>query len=191
MIELTRRLVPFAPRPGIETAELKVKKAIKDAVKTGHVSSAKLLAKEMARSRKAKERLVTSKAQLNSVSMQIKTNMATQRVAASMQKSAEMAAVMNSVINVKEISETMRTMSREMEKAGLIEEMMDDMFEDLDGSDIEEEADEAIEQVLTEILGEGGLVGTSTPTAAVAEPEPVKEDKDVAAMQARLAALQG
>jgi charged multivesicular body protein 3 len=51
--------------------EQKIKKSIKDLAKTNQVASAKQLAKELIRSRKAKERLYESKAQINSVVMQL------------------------------------------------------------------------------------------------------------------------
>ena len=38
-----------------------------------------------------------------------------------------------------EMMKTMREMAMEMERAGLIEEMMDDAMESLDGEDIEDE----------------------------------------------------
>lgn len=55
----------------IQMEEGKVKKSIKDAAKKGHTDVAKILAKEMVQSRKAVSKLYASKAQLNSVSMQM------------------------------------------------------------------------------------------------------------------------
>ncbi len=54
--------------------EIKTKKTIKDLAKKD-MNSAKQLAKELIHSRKAKENLYKSKAQLNSVHMQLSTNM--------------------------------------------------------------------------------------------------------------------
>ena len=55
----------------IQMEEAKVKKSIKDAAKKGQMDVAKILAKEMVQSRKAVSKLYASKAQLNSVSMQM------------------------------------------------------------------------------------------------------------------------
>lgn len=60
---------------GIELEEAKVKKQIKDAAKRHDDAVAKTLAKELIRSRKAKERLYTSKAQMNSVIMSLRSHM--------------------------------------------------------------------------------------------------------------------
>lgn len=54
---------------GIDAEEAKVKRSIKLAAKKNDVTSCKILAKEIVRSRKARERMFTSKAQLNSLVM--------------------------------------------------------------------------------------------------------------------------
>ena len=59
----------------IEREELKVKRSIKEAAKKGQKDVCKILAKEIVNSRKAKTRIHTSKAQLNSVSMQMKNQL--------------------------------------------------------------------------------------------------------------------
>jgi hypothetical protein len=51
-------------------------------------------------------------------------------------------------LQVEGISETMQTMQREMCKAGVIEEMVDDAFEALNDEDDEEEADSQARCVL-------------------------------------------
>ena len=55
----------------VQQQELKVKAEIKMLAKKGDNSTARILARELVRSRKAVDRLHTSKAQLNSVSMQL------------------------------------------------------------------------------------------------------------------------
>ena len=56
---------------GIQREEQKVTKQIKDAAKKGSMDAAKILAKEMVQSHRAVNKLYASKAQLNSVSMQM------------------------------------------------------------------------------------------------------------------------
>lgn len=50
---------------------MKAKKMIKQMAKKGDIRTCKILAKELVRSRRQKDRIVTSKAQLNSISMQL------------------------------------------------------------------------------------------------------------------------
>ena len=64
---------------GIQREEDKVKKSIKEAAKRNDTSTAKMLAKEIVRSRKAVNRMHTSKAQMNSVVMQMENQLGARR----------------------------------------------------------------------------------------------------------------
>ena len=56
--------------------------------------------------------------------------------------------VVNDLIKVPELNQTMQQMSREMMKAGLIEETMGEMMDDaFDTDDIEEDADAEVDKV--------------------------------------------
>ncbi|CEJ03683.1 hypothetical protein RMCBS344292_17662 [Rhizopus microsporus] len=55
----------------IDNEEAKVKRSIKQVAKKGDVKNCKMLAKELIRSQRHKNRLYTSKAQLNSIIMQL------------------------------------------------------------------------------------------------------------------------
>lgn len=59
----------------IDTEEAKVKKSIKQVAKKGDVKNCKMLAKELIRSQRHKNRLYTSKAQMNSIIMQLELQM--------------------------------------------------------------------------------------------------------------------
>ena len=55
----------------IEGEEAKVKKSLKEAAKKGDKTVCTMLAKEIVHARKSKDRIHTSKAQMNSISMQL------------------------------------------------------------------------------------------------------------------------
>lgn len=184
----------------IETEEKKLHREIKTLAKKGEKGSVKILAKELVRSRKAKEKIHQGKAQLNSVSMQLQQNMAQMKIAGCMQKSAVVMKSMNELLKMPEMMKTMREMAMEMERAGLIEEMMDDAMESLDGEDIEDEVNEQVDQVVTEITagimnGASSAPTTALPTPQVQEAEeehvaPTAEDEsNMKDMTARLEAL--
>lgn len=178
----------------IEVEEAKVKKTLKTAAtKKNDLVVCKTLAKELLRSRKAKDRLYSSKAQLNSVSMQLSQQMATMKVAGSLQKSTDIMKMVNTLVKLPEISKVMMEMQQEMMKAGIIEEMIEDTLEGLDEPDLEEEAEEEVEKVLFEItdglLGQAGTVGKeleTQPAEEVEENQPQLEE-----MQKRLQLLRG
>ncbi|KAJ3298452.1 Charged multivesicular body protein 3 [Rhizoclosmatium sp. JEL0117] len=172
---------------GIETAEAKVKKDIKAAAKRNDAASCRLLAKEIVRSRKARDRLHTSKAQLNSLSMQLQQQLAVAKVAGSLKQSTDIMKIVNNLIKLPEIHNTMQEMSKEMMKAGIIGEMMEDAIDTLDEEGIEEEADKEVENILFDLtdglLGQAGQVGAPLEKPITAEE--VEEDD----MEQRLAAL--
>ena len=74
-LPMVARSARVAAAAGIQREEQKTKKSIKDAAKRGDTASAKLLAKEICRARKAVTRLHTSKAQMNSVVMQMENQL--------------------------------------------------------------------------------------------------------------------
>ncbi|TPX38134.1 hypothetical protein SmJEL517_g00374 [Synchytrium microbalum] len=170
----------------IETEEAKIKRDIKAAAKRNDTTSCRILAKEVVRARKAKERMYTSKAQMNSVVMQLQQQVAMVKVAGHLQKSTEMMKLVNKLVKLPEISKNMEEMQREMMKAGIIEEMMNDAIELGDDDGIEEESDEIVDKVLFELtdglLGQAGSVKQD-------EPDEVEEEPAEKVMAARLKAL--
>ncbi|KAI0853964.1 hypothetical protein F5Y00DRAFT_224112 [Daldinia vernicosa] len=110
-------------------------------------------AKELIRARRTSARLVTSKAQLNSVQMQVNEAFAVRKIEGSIRASVGVMKDVNSLVRLPQLAGTMRELSLELMKAGVIEEMVgenlpvDDMLEDE-----EEEAEGEVDKVLGEIL---------------------------------------
>ncbi|GAM21077.1 hypothetical protein SAMD00019534_042520, partial [Acytostelium subglobosum LB1] len=162
----------------IDTEEKKVIRMIKERVKAGDQKSAKTLAKEVAAARKAKERIYTAKAQMNSVTMQLQANLSMAKVAGHMAKSTEVMKMMNNLVKLPELNKIMMSMGQEMMKAGIIEEMINDTFDRDD--QLEEEAEQEVSKILDEILISGPKVGVDALDVPVQEEEPaVKEDDEI------------
>ncbi|KAL0436934.1 UNVERIFIED_CONTAM: putative vacuolar protein sorting-associated protein [Sesamum radiatum] len=90
------------------------------------------------------------------------------RTVGHLSKSAEVMKIVNNLMKAPEVAVTMQEFSKEMTKAGVIEEMMNDAVDNaLDSEDIEEETEEEIEKVLTAIAGE----------TAAQLPEAVRKEK--------------
>ncbi|KAG5344974.1 CHMP3 protein, partial [Acromyrmex charruanus] len=180
----------------IQREEEKVKRSLKEAAKKGDKDVCKILAKEIIRARKACNKIYTSKAHLNSVSLQMKNQLATIRVAGSVSKSTEVMQAMQSLVRVPEVAATMREMSKEMMKAGIIEEMLDETMDSIeDSEDMEDEADEEVDKILWEVtagqLGTAPAVVTENPGIAStsAEEETEDDDKELEEMKTRLQSL--
>uniref|UniRef100_A0A1D1Y0T5 Vacuolar protein sorting-associated protein 24 1 n=1 Tax=Anthurium amnicola TaxID=1678845 RepID=A0A1D1Y0T5_9ARAE len=139
----------------IQREEKNVQKAIKEAAKRNDMGSAKSLAKEIVRSRQTVNRLHENKAQLNSISMHLGESVATARTVGHLAKSAEVMKLVNGLMKAPEVAATMQEFSKEMTKAGVIEEMISDAVDSaLDSEDIEEETEEEVDKVLAAIAGE-------------------------------------
>eukprot|EP00428_Durinskia_dybowskii_P064578 CAMPEP_0170363490 /NCGR_PEP_ID=MMETSP0117_2-20130122/4882_1 /TAXON_ID=400756 /ORGANISM="Durinskia baltica, Strain CSIRO CS-38" /LENGTH=134 /DNA_ID=CAMNT_0010617955 /DNA_START=89 /DNA_END=493 /DNA_ORIENTATION=- len=88
---------------------------------------------------------------MTAVSNEMQAQAATMRLSDAMKASTEVMQMMNSVVNVPETHEAMAAMRQEMMKAGLIEELIDEGMEDLDGPDLEEEAEQEVDRVLADL----------------------------------------
>ncbi|XP_051183870.1 vacuolar protein sorting-associated protein 24 homolog 1 isoform X2 [Lolium perenne] len=153
----------------VEKEQKKVEKAIREAAKRDDIGSAKALAKEVVRSRKAVNRLYENKAQLNSISMHLGEIVATTRTVGHLSKSTEVMKLVNNLMKAPEVAVTMQEFSKEMTKAGVIEEMVNDAVDSaLDNEDMEEEIDEEVDKVLSAIAGE----------TASQLPEAVRKEKE-------------
>lgn len=145
---------------GIDSEEVKTKRLIKAAAKRGDKASCALLSKEIIRARKAKDRIITSKATLNSLILSIQQQVATAKVANALGKSSEIMSLVNSLVKLPEISSSIQELSKEMVKAGIIEEMIQETIDFTDADDIEEAAQEEVDKVLYELTD--GLFGESS-----------------------------
>lgn len=182
----------------IETEELKIQRDLKAAAKKNDREVCIILAKELIRSKKAKGRIHAAKSQINSISMIIQEQMATVKMAGSLQQSTEVMKAMQNLVSVQNISTTMQDLSREMMKTGIIGEMMDEAIEEaIDEEPIEEEAQAEVDKIMSELNVATGAKLATAPTpaaAAVEQPSTSKEavaedDEDMIKMQRRLEML--
>ena len=156
----------------------------------------RLFAKEMIRVRKQGQRVATSKATLASVGMQVNEAFAMRKIEGSIKSSTGIMKDVNTLVKLPELSGTMRELSQELVKAGIIEEMTSDSMpnEDLlEGEDDEAEAE--VDKILGEILKDRVQapalpVEPTAPVAAPVEDDEVGSEEMLAQMRSRLEALQ-
>ena len=183
----------------IEREENKTKSKIKAlAKKTSDKSMIMPMAKELVNTRKEKRRLHMACAQIGSCANTLKVQFASMQVSKAMGKTSEVMKAMNKLIKIPELQKTLKTMSKEMYKSGIIEEMTDDVFSNMDPEDIDEQAGEQVDSVLSEILGEqfAGVGPVSTkapelkkPAAQAVQEQKVALDADEAMLSERLKSL--
>uniref|UniRef100_A0A915ALA7 Charged multivesicular body protein 3 n=1 Tax=Parascaris univalens TaxID=6257 RepID=A0A915ALA7_PARUN len=157
----------------IEREEIKVKKQIKESAKKGDRDVCVVLAKSVVGSRKAISKLHASKAQINSVVMCMQQQLATMRMAGSLQHSTEVMKNMQQLVKVPEIMATMRELSREMMRIGIIDEMIEETVQSVEPEELEDAAQAEVEKILYEITsGELGKAPTAVADTLL-EPESV------------------
>ncbi|RMZ85611.1 hypothetical protein DV737_g540, partial [Chaetothyriales sp. CBS 132003] len=151
-------------------------------------ASIQALAKEIAAAQKHEQRLITNKAQLDSVLMQVHEAFAMRKIEGSLRSSTAVMREVNTLTKLPELSHTMQLLSQELIKAGVIEEMVgdmlpdDDLLEDEVGEN-EAEINNIIKSALTDkeaakFFGQAEERQTAFPAAppdAIAQEEPDTE----------------
>merc|ERR1719474_32181 len=145
------------------------------AAKKGDKDVCMILAKEIVHARKTISKLYTAKANLNSIQLQMKGQLATIKVTGAMQTSTEVMQSMQALVRLPEIQKTMQELSREMMKAGILEEMVEDTMEGLEGDEEEEAAQEEIDKILLELTA--GALGAAPDALKDTLPAPAAKEE--------------
>jgi len=151
-------------------------------------ASCRALAKEIVSARSTVSRLYTSKAQMSSVERALAHQRASSRSVAAIERSSEVLRAMNAIARTAAVRDDARELGREMCKAGVIAEMVEDAL-DLDDVENEEETECAIEDVLREIAGEVTLPEAVKETPSVEVRRETSGETTTADLKARLAAM--
>jgi charged multivesicular body protein 3 len=127
--------------------------------------------------------------------MQVNEAFAMRKIEGSIKNSVGIMKDVNTLVKLPEISGTMRELSQELVRAGIIEEMVGDSLPDnelLEGED--EEAETEVDKVLGEILKDR-VQTPAVPSAPMPEAQPAEEEEELgseemlAQMRGRLEAL--
>ncbi|KAF0987694.1 hypothetical protein HZS_4147 [Henneguya salminicola] len=169
------------------------KTKVKDYASKSEIEAAKIIAKQVVLINRTISQHYITIGKFNSLEMSINSHIATMRMSTNVQKSTEVLKSLNSLINLSETHEISMQLCKEMTKAGIIEEMIDEVINPPD-EDLDEEAnmitDEAIESVLQEIVGEVQAPPSKTLQTSEKTEEKIQiEDPDFDEMQKRLEML--
>ncbi|KKK19659.1 hypothetical protein P175DRAFT_0498745 [Aspergillus ochraceoroseus IBT 24754] len=150
----------------------------------------KTFARELVRIRRQSARLATSRAQLQSVQMQVNEAFSVRKIQGSLQKSTGIMKDVNTLIHLPQLSATMRQLATELVRAGIIEEMVDDAIPNNELLEDEElEADEEVDKILQEIL-QGKLSQVEEIKAPTVE-EPQQAEEEFEDQEAALEQMRG
>lgn len=156
----------------------KTKILIRNAARKGDVGATRTYAREMYGIEKQYTRMSTSKAQLESVGMRVDEAFRTKELTRQMGQSADLMRDVNSLIRLPAIRSTMTELERELVRAGLMEELVDDVMEP-EEEDLSIEDDE-VERIIAEITGER-LQTVKAPMEPLQAAEPLSEPVSIPA----------
>merc|ERR1719412_3391568 len=142
----------------------------------------RVMAKSIVQQDKQIAQFYATKAQMNSVCLQIKEQQATLKMAKAMKQSAQISKMMGRLVKLPQLQATMQKMSMEMQKNGLIQEMVDDAMDDamgVDDDDVDEEVDKVIMEITGDTLAGIGAINGKLP-AQQQEEKSDDEDEDEA-----------
>ena len=148
-------------------------------------------AREMIRIRKQNNRLATSKAQLQSVQMQVTEAFSVRKIEGSIKASTGIMKDVNSLVRLPELTGTMRELSQELMKAGIIEEMVSDSLPDDELLDEDDEAEAEVDKVLGEVLKTPEMPGPKVDIESRPEEVSANADADLEEQEATLAQMRG
>jgi len=164
-------------RANMQKQEKKVIQDIKKAAKDNQMGAAKIMAKDLVRTRKYITKFYQMRTQLQAVGLRIQTLRSNQAMAEAMMGCTKAMRQMNQQLNLPQIQAIMFEFEKQSEIMDMKEEMFNDAIDDVMASDNDsEEEDEILNQVLDEIgvgLGQtldsapvGGLQREAVPAAA-------------------------
>lgn len=165
--------------------QTKTQQLIKKTAKKNDVKTVKLYARELYGINKQYDRMYTSKAQLDSVGMKIEEAFRVRMISNQMADNAGLMREVNSLVKLPQLQGTMIELEKELMKAGIISEMVDDTTEAVgEGGDeeMDEEVDEAVNKIVEEYTNNkfdkvDNTPQTELPTAVEAAKEEEQEQE--------------
>ncbi|EGC39387.1 hypothetical protein DICPUDRAFT_45207 [Dictyostelium purpureum] len=139
-------------RVNLQNQEKKIILDIKKMAKQGQMNSAKIMAKDLVRTRYHIQKFYEMKTQLQAVSLRIQTLQSTQQMAEAMKGVTKAMMTMNRQMNLPQFTKIMMEFEIQSDKMDMKEEMMNDTMDQvMEQDDEEEQSQEILNQVLDEI----------------------------------------
>lgn len=155
-------------RNKLAAEEKRIHAEIKSLVRSGRMSEARLLSKNLIQNRNAQSQLTSARAQLGGIGNQTAVMASQAKVVEAMSGASALMANANSAANPQRMMNVMQNYEMEAGKMGMAMEMTDDVIDSvMGGYEVDDEADKALDSVLQEI---GMATEASMSAAPVARP---------------------
>lgn len=182
----------------LQLLKRKTESLVKRAAKSGDLKTAKLYARELINITRQHQKLHMSKTRLESITMAVNEQWQMRKLTNSLQTSTVIMKEVNLAIKLGVITGNMQELSKQLMKAGIINEMVDNMVVlDVD-EELEDESQEEVNKIIENLTEDKfAKIETEVPLVQIVEPEPpapvseVEDESLLLEMQQRLDALQG
>jgi len=155
-------------RMSLQANEKKTIIEIKKLAKQGQVPAAKILAKDLVRTRAYITKMYTMRAQLQTVHMQLTTMKTTAAMNSAMAGATKAMMRMNKKMNLPAMQKITMEFQKQNEMMGMKEEMINDTLDEMADEDEDEESEEVINATLEEIGIDLGASLADVPAAKTA-----------------------
>eukprot|EP00302_Diacronema_sp_CCMP2436_P015507 CAMPEP_0179875260 /NCGR_PEP_ID=MMETSP0982-20121206/23448_1 /TAXON_ID=483367 /ORGANISM="non described non described, Strain CCMP 2436" /LENGTH=208 /DNA_ID=CAMNT_0021767353 /DNA_START=87 /DNA_END=709 /DNA_ORIENTATION=- len=153
-------------RTTLERQEGKIKSDIKKMANAGQMDSARIMAKDLVRTRAQVRKFHKLKGHLQAVSLRLTTMQSNAAMAQAMRGVTKAMSQMNKAMNIPQMQKIMMEFEKQTDQMEMKEEIMGDAIDDaFEQSDEEEEGDALVNQVLDEIGITMGQQLASVPSA--------------------------
>lgn len=155
-------------RTTLQNNEKKTIIEIKKLAKQGQLPAAKILAKDLVRTRSYITKMYTMRAELQAVSMQLTTMKTTAAMNSAMAGATKAMMRMNAKMNLPAMQKITMEFQKQNEMMGMKEEMINDALDEMAGDDEDEESEDIVNQTLEEIGIDLGTSLADVPSGKVA-----------------------
>lgn len=177
-------------RMTLERQEAQLIKDIKVTANKGQMSCVSIMALDLVRVRRHKNKFYEMRSQLQAINLRLQTVKSTQAMSESMKGVSNVMKKMNKEMDLPAMQSIMAEFMRESEKLGLTEEMMNDVIDDTVAEDADQEEQEnVVRQVLDEIGVDLSSQLAAAPTNRIG-PETAPYTTSNAAQPGRVAELE-
>lgn len=172
----------------LERQEKKLMADIKKTAKEGQMESVKIMAKDLVRTRKHKQKMMMMKTQIQAVSLKIQTLKSVSTMADAMKGVTKAMIRMNKQMNIPQMKQIMDEFEKQAEIMDMKQEVMDDAIDEaMDDGEEEEQTEMEVSKVMDEL---GLTMAGEIPQAPTnADPQAATMEADDVDLQARLDAL--
>ena len=159
-------------RTTLERQEKKLMADIKKEAKAGRNDTARIMAKDLVRTRGYIKKMHKMKSHMEAISLRLTTMQSSQQMAQSMKGVVKIMGKMNKKMNLPQIQGIMQEFEKQNEMMGMKEEMMEDAMDDAFADDEDEDEEDAVLGAVFAELGVDMMNKLSdAPTTSMQAPE--------------------